>query len=196
MHQKTWYDLQFLRYRVWKTEIGNYGSFFAFLLPPKNQKNQNFEKMKKIAADIIILHMFTKNHNHTRYGSWDTEWDRQNFLLFLTTSWSFAPLTTRKIKILKKWEKHLEVPSFYTCVPKLAIIWFMLPETWSATDITICHFGRFFALLSHYLTPKIKIWKKCKKNLVILSFSTCAPKMKIVCRMVPEINDTTEFFVT
>ena len=44
-HQKSWwYDLLFLRYRVWQTEIGNFGSVFA-LLPPKNLKNQNFEKM-------------------------------------------------------------------------------------------------------------------------------------------------------
>ena len=42
----------------------------------KNPKNQNFEKMKKIAGDIIILHMCTKNHNHMRYSSWDKEWDR------------------------------------------------------------------------------------------------------------------------
>ena len=27
-------DLQFLRYRVWQTEIGNYGSFLALLSPP------------------------------------------------------------------------------------------------------------------------------------------------------------------
>ena len=33
-------------------------------------KNQNFEKMKKIAGDII-LYKFTKNHNHMRYGSLD-----------------------------------------------------------------------------------------------------------------------------
>ena len=32
-YQKSWwYDLLFLRYRVWQTEIGNYGSFT--LLPP------------------------------------------------------------------------------------------------------------------------------------------------------------------
>ena len=31
----TSYDLQFLRYRVWQTEIGNYPSFFAlYPLPP------------------------------------------------------------------------------------------------------------------------------------------------------------------
>ena len=41
----------------------------------KNPKNQTFEKMKKTVGDIIILHICTKNHNHMRYSSWDTEWD-------------------------------------------------------------------------------------------------------------------------
>ena len=27
---------------------------------------------KKIAGDIIILHMCTKNYNHMRHSSWDT----------------------------------------------------------------------------------------------------------------------------
>ena len=49
-------------------EIGNFRSFFA-LLPPKNPKNQKFEKMKNIAGDIIILHICTKNYNHMMYGS-------------------------------------------------------------------------------------------------------------------------------
>ena len=32
-YQKSWwYDLQFLRYRVWQTKIGNFRSFFALLL--------------------------------------------------------------------------------------------------------------------------------------------------------------------
>ena len=33
----------------------HFGPFFA-LLPPNNPKNQNFEKMKKLPQDIIILH--------------------------------------------------------------------------------------------------------------------------------------------
>ena len=37
-------------------------------LPFQSPKNQNFEKMKKAAGDIIILHMYTKNENHMRYG--------------------------------------------------------------------------------------------------------------------------------
>ena len=53
----------------------------GYFLPPKNTKNKKFWKMKKFAGDII-LHMCTKNHNHIIYSSWDTEWDRQNFLSF------------------------------------------------------------------------------------------------------------------
>ena len=77
----------------------------------KSQKNQTFEKMKKFAGDIIILHMCTKNHNHMRYSSWDTKWDRifchfGPFFALLTT----FPLTTQKKKVLKKlktkWKCH------------------------------------------------------------------------------------------
>ena len=31
--------------------------------------------MKNMPGDIIFLHMFTKNHNHTMWGSWDTAYD-------------------------------------------------------------------------------------------------------------------------
>ena len=44
------------------------GPVFA-LLPPNNPQNQNFENMKKIPTDIIILHMCTINDNHMMYGS-------------------------------------------------------------------------------------------------------------------------------
>ena len=40
----------------------HYGLFFA-LLPPIDPENQNFEKMKKIPGDIIILHVCTKNYD-------------------------------------------------------------------------------------------------------------------------------------
>ena len=67
----------------------------------------------------MILHKCTENHNHIRYSSWDTEWNIQNFLLFwVIFCHSTCPLTTGKIKILKKWKKHLEMSSFYTCIPK------------------------------------------------------------------------------
>ena len=79
----------------------HFGPLFA-LLTPNNQKNQNFEKMKKTPGGIIILHIHTINDNHMMYGSSDVEQDRQNFLSFVAIFCPFTPLTTRKTKILKK----------------------------------------------------------------------------------------------
>ena len=52
VYQKSQYDLQFLIYRVWQTEIGNNVSFFALLPPIKKQKNQAFENMKKNLLEL------------------------------------------------------------------------------------------------------------------------------------------------
>ena len=71
----------------------HFGLLFAFL-PPKNLKNQNFEKMKKIPGDIIILYMYTINDNHIIYGSWDMEHERQNFLSF----WMIFALLPENLK--------------------------------------------------------------------------------------------------
>ena len=111
-----------MMYNSWdmKRDGQNFLSFWTVFLPfypPNNSKNQNFEKLKKTPGDIIILHMCTINDNHMMYGSWDMKRDRQNFLSFWTVFCHFAPLATRKIKILKNWKKHLEILSFYTCVP-------------------------------------------------------------------------------
>ena len=52
-----------------------YNCYFSFraifypFTPPHNTKNQNFEKMKNMPGDIIILHMCTKNFNQMMYGS-------------------------------------------------------------------------------------------------------------------------------
>ena len=50
----------------------HFGSLFT-LLPPNNQENQNFEKMKKMPGDISILHMCTINDDHMMYGSQPSE---------------------------------------------------------------------------------------------------------------------------
>ena len=47
-------------------------SFRAIFLPfyhSNNPQNQNFEKMKKIPGDIIILLLCTTNDNHMMYSS-------------------------------------------------------------------------------------------------------------------------------
>ena len=57
------------------------GHFLPFY-PPKNLKNQNFEKCKNLLK-ISLFYTCTKNHNHMMYGSWDMECDRQNFFVIM-----------------------------------------------------------------------------------------------------------------
>ena len=57
-------------------------TIFCPFTPLNNLENQNFEKIKKMPRDIIILHMCAINENHMMYGSWDMEYDRHNFSSF------------------------------------------------------------------------------------------------------------------
>ena len=92
--------------------FNHFGPFFALLQKIKTfekwksklfTENQNFGKMTKASAEVIILHMCTKNHDHIMYASWDMECDRHNchFEPFFPF---FAPLMP-KIKIWKKRKK-------------------------------------------------------------------------------------------
>ena len=124
-------------------------------------KKLNFEKMKKIARDIIMLYKCTKSHNHMSSGSWDTKWNTE-FLVILGHFWPFYPppslMTTWKIKILKNWKKHLEISSFYTCVPKM--IWCILLEVWNFFSFSniFCPFAPHPSLT----IQKSKFWKNEK----------------------------------
>ena len=110
------------------------------------------------------------------HGSWDMECGGQNFL-FWTIFSPFTLLTT---------PKPLQILSFYKCVTQMKIRWCMVPQTWSAKD-------RIFVILDHFLpfypktTWKIKILKKWKNSLEILSFYKSVPKIMIICSTVPEI---------
>ena len=94
-----------------------------------------------------------------RYGAQQTEF----FAIFCP----FTPLTTRKIKILIKWKRHLEISSFHTSVPKITIISYAVTEIWHVTDVIfIFHFGLILPfylprllILPSYLpnNPKIKL---------------------------------------
>ena len=134
--------------------------YFLPLYQKRNQKNQNFEKMKNIAGDIVITVPKIKIIYDLRFL--DTEWDRQNFLSFWVISCSFTRLMTLKIKILKKWRKVLEILPLHTCVLYLKIIWCMVPEIWSVTDRIFLSFWIAFCPFTPLLTWKIKIFKKWK----------------------------------
>ena len=107
-HKWQSYDLWFLRYMECNREFFVILDQFLPLYPPNNPKSQNFEKIKKLPGDIIILHRFNINNNHMMYGSWNTECNGQNFLSFSTIFCPFTPVTTWKIKISKNWKKYLE----------------------------------------------------------------------------------------
>ena len=125
-------------------------SFWAIPLPPLKAKKSIFlKKWKKKSGNIIILEIWTKNYDQMMYGSWDMVHDRCNcYFSFWANFCPFTPLTAWKIKILKKWKKHLEISSFCIRVPKMMIRWYTVPEIWCVTDvIVISHFRLFFAFL-------------------------------------------------
>ena len=57
------------------------GQFLSFH-PSDNPGNQNFEKLKKIPGDVIILHMWTINENQMMHGYWNMERSRFFFFFF------------------------------------------------------------------------------------------------------------------
>ena len=164
VYQKSrWYDLQFLRCRAWQTEIGIFRSFFPFY-PLQTPKNQNFENKKKIAVDIIILHMFTKKHNYMMSGSLDTEWDKQNFLSFWAIFALLLPPPNNPEN--QNFEKMRKIPG--------DIILHICTINENHYDVWFLRYGaqqtKFVVFLGHFLplaTRKIIILKKWKKILQI-----------------------------
>ena len=115
-HKWQSHDVWFLRYGARQTQVFVILDHFLPIYPPM-KKTQNLEKKEKTPEYIIILKMRTINDSYMMYGFWETERDRQNFLSFWTIFWPFIPLTTTKNQNFEKIKKHLEILSFYTCVP-------------------------------------------------------------------------------
>ena len=125
----------------------------------------NFEKMKKMTRDIIILHhVYHKWRSYDvwflRYWVWRTE-----FFVILDHFLPFYPLTTWKIKynftnVYHKWQSY--------------DVWFLRYEAWWIEFF--CYFGLVFALLP----LKIKILKNWKIHLKISPFYTSVPKIMII----------------
>ena len=71
-----------------------------------------------------------------------------DFGLFFPFYPSNSPKNENFKKKKKKKKNPLEIPSFYTIVPKVMIRGYIVPEIWCMTDvIVVFHFGLFFALL-------------------------------------------------
>ena len=131
-HKWKSYYVWFLRYGAWRREFYVILDNFLPFYPPKNPKIENFEKLKRMPGDIIILHKCPKNHDHMLHCSWDMACDGCNCYF---SFWAiFCLSNSPKIKISQKWKQLLEISSFYTCAPKIMIWWCTIPEIWCTTD--------------------------------------------------------------
>ena len=92
-----------------------------------------------------------------RYKAW------QSFLSLWATFCPLTPLTTWKVKVLKKIKKGLKILSFYICILQMMIIWCMVPEIWSAADMIFFVILDYFCPFTPLTTQKIKTLKKLKK---------------------------------
>ena len=101
-------------YRIF-SHFGPFSPFYPPPLPlPNNLSKSKFQKKwkKKTPGDIIILLICTINEYYSMSGSWDMEHNWQNCFSFWVIFCPFTPLTTEKIKILKKQKKCLEIHHF------------------------------------------------------------------------------------
>ena len=72
VYSKSWsYAILFLRYGVQCNFYFSFWAIFCPFIPITAQKSKTLKNEKKMLGDIIILHMFTKNHDHMMYNSWD-----------------------------------------------------------------------------------------------------------------------------
>ena len=78
-----------------------------------NLKNWTFEKMKKKLGDIIILHLCTTNYDHTMYSSWNTEHDRQNFLM-LWPFFALLPQENQNFETIKEVSQNTIISNMCT----------------------------------------------------------------------------------
>ena len=100
------------------------------------------------------------------YSCWDIEQNRLKLVTlghFLPFYPPHPPLKLKEIKTKKKKKKLLEISSFYTCVPKIKIIWCPVPEIWSEIDRIFCRFGPFLPFCYPWQPAKSKLWKSEKK---------------------------------
>ena len=138
-----------------------------------------------------------KNTCLLRYGEW------REFLLFY-------PILNPEIKIWKICKKHLEILSFYTCVPQMKILMYgswcikckktktfvlkiltfynCVPQTTIRCSNCYFSFCTIYSPFTHRQSKKSKFWKnEEKKYLEISSFYTSIPKTMIICYTIPDM---------
>ena len=99
--------------------LDNFLSFY----PPKNLKNQNFEKLKK--STWRYYHFTNASHKWESYDVWFLRYQVQQTDFFANYFALLPSLKIWRIKTLKRRNKKpLEILSFYMSVPKIMIIYY------------------------------------------------------------------------
>ena len=153
-------DVWLLRYVVWQTIFCHFRSIFA-LLPQYWTWKSKFGKNVKDTRWYYLL-----THVHQKLASYDVWFQRYKV--------TFDPPNNPKNQNFEKIKKRLEI-SFYTCVREMTIIWCMVPEISKQDRQNFLSFWASFFPLTPLTTQKIKILKKRKKILELLSFYTWVP---------------------
>ena len=143
-----------------------------------------------------------QNPNDMMYSSSDIEQNKLK-LVILGHFFALHPPKNPKNQNFEKWKNLLEIPSSYTSVPKITIIWCTVPEIrnetqnflsfykhkWQSYDVWLLRYqvqGTELFVNLNYILPfypqppplttwKSKTWKNFKKLLEIFSFYTCIP---------------------
>ena len=167
MYQKSWwYDLQLLRYRVWQTEIGNYGLPSVLLRPlphrPLNLlKLRILKKWKSIWRCDHFAHVYQKSRSLwcMLLEIWSTT--DIIFCHFGPFFYLFTPLKTPKIKSWKKCKQAWRNYPFTHVYHK-----------WGSYHYCSCDIrcnGQLFVIWGHFLpfdppnNPKYQNFEKWKK---------------------------------
>ena len=118
----------------------------------KPEKSGFWKKEKKIAGDIVILHMCTKSHNHMKYSSRDMELYRI-FLVILGHFFPFytphPPPTPHPLKNPENQNfEKMKIVSGDVIILNFCNKKCMLTRLWRVTDV-IFYFKPSVALLLH-----------------------------------------------
>ena len=98
----------------------------------KTQKVRILKKWKKL-LDIAPFYTCVPKTTII-WGTFPQIRNETNFFVILGHFLPFEPPNSSKNENFKKIKKHLEISSFYTCVPKIMIRWCTVPEVWCAKD--------------------------------------------------------------
>ena len=151
------------------SERQNFLSFWVIFWPFNNPliipKTKILKKIKKMCGDIILLYIYVYHKWRSSDDLWFLRYrEQQNFLSFWTIFCPFTPLTTWKIKILKKWKKtpgDTTILHIWTINDNHMMYGFWHMESNRQTFLSFwTSFCPFIPLWTH----KIKIFKKMKNT--------------------------------